>query len=89
MLGKSIIVLSAALVLGASAASAQIFRGDIMQQRMNTAQGAFAQAGGSGMRLHSTNPSHDVYDTRGSYVGSDPDPLVRLDLLRNPPGRED
>ena len=25
----------------------------------------------------STNPAHDVYDTRGWYLGSDPDPTVR------------
>jgi hypothetical protein len=25
---------------------------------------------------HSTNPGYDVYNTRGRYVGSDPDPVV-------------
>lgn len=25
----------------------------------------------------STNPGHDVFDTRGWYLGSDPDPTVR------------
>jgi hypothetical protein len=33
------------------------------------------------------NPGFNVYDTTGRYLGSDPDPLVRLDLVRNPPGR--
>jgi hypothetical protein len=29
---------------------------------------------------HSTNPANDVYDTAGRYLGSDPDPRVRMDL---------
>jgi hypothetical protein len=28
-------------------------------------------------------PSHDVYDTRGAYVGSDPDSHVRFELRRD------
>ena len=32
---------------------------------------------------HSTNPAHDVYQTNGVYVGSDPDPRVRLELARD------
>ena len=31
----------------------------------------------------------DVYDTRGEYVGSDPDPFIRSQLLRDVPGRDD
>ena len=34
----------------------------------------------------STSPRNDVYDTRGAYIGSDPDPLVR-DQLRRDPGQ--
>jgi hypothetical protein len=34
-------------------------------------------------KKHSTNPTHDVYDTRGWYVGSDPDPTVRSMLQRD------
>ena len=30
-----------------------------------------------------------VYDTRGRYIGSDPDPRVRSQLARDPPGRDD
>jgi hypothetical protein len=30
-----------------------------------------------------------VYDTRGQYIGSDPDPRVRSQLARDPPGRDD
>ena len=32
---------------------------------------------------------YSVYDTRGQYVGSDPDPRVRSELARDPPGREE
>jgi hypothetical protein len=38
---------------------------------------AYAQAG---YRAHSANPAFDVYDTNGRYVGSDPDPNVRMML---------
>jgi hypothetical protein len=34
-------------------------------------------------KQHSANPVWDVYDSRGIYVGSDPDPRVRMELLRN------
>jgi hypothetical protein len=34
-------------------------------------------------KKHSANPAWDVYDSRGIYVGSDPDPRVRMELLRN------
>ena len=29
---------------------------------------------------HSPNPAWDVYDSSGHYVGSDPDPNVRMQL---------
>jgi len=32
---------------------------------------------------HSSNPANDVYDTRGRYVGSDPDPFIRDSLARS------
>jgi hypothetical protein len=50
---------------------------------------AFAQFRLGTRRSHSTQPGYDVYDTRGHYVGSDPDPLVRAQLQRDPPGRGD
>jgi len=34
-------------------------------------------------RKHSTNPVYDVYNTRGHYVGSDPDPTVRAQIARD------
>jgi hypothetical protein len=39
--------------------------------------GALAATG----KQHSTNPAWDVYDARGKYIGSDPDPRVRMQLL--------
>jgi hypothetical protein len=34
-------------------------------------------------KKYSTNPEHDVYDTRGKYVGSDPDPFIRQMMRRD------
>ncbi len=34
-------------------------------------------------KQHSANPAWDVYDTRGQYVGSDPDPFIRDSLARD------
>jgi hypothetical protein len=35
---------------------------------------------------HSTNPTHDVYDGSGHYVGSDPDARIRHTILSDRPG---
>ena len=43
-----------------------------------TAAGALAAP-----KYYSANPRNDVYDTRGKYVGSDPDPTIRSMLLRD------
>jgi hypothetical protein len=32
--------------------------------------------------VHSSNPANDVYDIRGRYLGSDPDPFIRDSLAR-------
>jgi hypothetical protein len=45
---------------------------------LGTAAGAIAAP-----KQYSTNPAHDVYDTRGKYIGSDPDPTIRSMLLRD------
>jgi hypothetical protein len=34
-------------------------------------------------KRHSTAPSHDAYDVRSYYVGSDPDQGVRFELRRD------
>ena len=43
-----------------------------------TASGAFAA-----VKHQSVGPHHDVYDTRGGYVGTDPDANVRFELRRD------
>jgi len=43
-----------------------------------TASGALAQ------KRHGTNPTHDVFDISGKYLGSDPDPTIRSTLARDP-----
>jgi hypothetical protein len=48
-----------------------------------TATGALAAT-----KQHSSNPSFDVYNGRGVYVGSDPDSRVRFELLRDGGWRE-
>ena len=40
-------------------------------------------------RVHSFNPSNDVYDTQGNYIGSDPDVFIRNELMRDIPERGD
>jgi hypothetical protein len=45
---------------------------------LGTAAGAVAAP-----KKYSTNPAHDVFDTTGKYVGSDPDPTIRSMLLRD------
>jgi hypothetical protein len=34
-------------------------------------------------KQHSTNAANDVYDVRGQYLGSDPDPTVRAQIARD------
>jgi hypothetical protein len=51
---------------------------------------AYAQQGGiRDPRQHLGNPAYSVYDSRGEYVGADPDPFIRNDLARDPPNRND
>jgi hypothetical protein len=45
---------------------------------IGTTSGAFAAP-----KKYSTNPAHDVYDTSGKYLGSDPDPTIRSMLSRD------
>ncbi len=45
---------------------------------------AFAQRIRPDGRVHSANPGTDVYDGRGVYLGSDPDPRVRTMLQLDP-----
>lgn len=87
-----------AVVSTGSPASAQVY-GD---RWGDPALGAFAQAPLTAQqrrnlartqnpdgRIHSPNPAYDVYDTQGTYIGSDPDPFIRNELARDPPERGD
>jgi len=42
-----------------------------------------ASSGLAAPKTYSTNPAHDVFDIRGKYVGSDPDPFIRSMLGRS------
>jgi hypothetical protein len=46
---------------------------------------ALAQTTPQQREQHSVNPSYDVY-VNGQYVGSDPDPNIRLQLQRRSKG---
>lgn len=46
---------------------------------------ALAQTTPQQREQHSVNPNYDVY-LNGQYVGSDPDPNIRLQLQRRPKG---
>ena len=48
--------------------------------------GAYAQVGPyAGYSRYYRGSPYNVYDTRGWYVGSDPDPRIRDMLARDPP----
>jgi len=55
------------------------------KQRNDSAYRAFASESlaAQNQKKHSTNPAYDVYNTRGHYVGSDPDPTVRAQIARD------
>jgi len=44
----------------------------------------FALAAAAPKHRHSSNPAYDVYDTRGWYIGSDPDPTIRSMMAMDP-----
>jgi hypothetical protein len=51
--------------------------------------GAYAQQFGPYARYYGARRTpFDVYDTRGYYVGSDPDTRIRDSLARDPPNRD-
>jgi hypothetical protein len=89
----------AVIVSAGAPATAQVYNDNWSWN--DPARGAFAQApltvqqrrnlarARSDGRVHSPNPAYDVYDTDGTYLGSDPDPFIRNDLARDRPGRND
>ena len=76
------IALSVAIVLGAaSEASARVPSKHVRDTTPAWAARAMAP---SNQVRHSSNPAFEVYDSRGRYVGADPDSRIRMELLRDP-----
>jgi len=46
--------------------------------------GPASRAAATPQQRHSSNPAYDVYDTRGWYIGSDPDPTIRSMMAMDP-----
>ena len=85
MLTNSKIALSAALVLATASAALAAPKHAVRHQTAIERQapaGAYLSFGSARSAPHSPNPEWDVY-RNGRYIGSDPDPLVRLMLLRD------
>jgi hypothetical protein len=82
--------LLAALALATLVASPALAQDPPARAKARNAQntpaaGTYNQYGRTEPRSrHSTNPANDVYQPNGVYIGSDPDPHVRLELARDP-----
>ena len=78
---KKLLVTAALVTAIASPALAQ----KVQHQR----SGASAQAaqttqdGRTDARRHSANAANDVFNSAGRYIGSDSDPRIRMDMLRD------
>jgi hypothetical protein len=46
--------------------------------------GPASRAAATPKQRHSSNPAYDVYDTRGWYIGSDPDATIRSMMAMDP-----
>jgi hypothetical protein len=77
------IALSVAIVLGAASEASARVPSKHVRDTFAPAWAARAMAPSNQIR-HSGNPAFDVYDSRGHYVGADPDPRIRMELLRDP-----
>jgi hypothetical protein len=83
MSNKTQIALSALMILGTATAAAAYAPSKHHRSTFDSAATARAMATLNQVR-HSTNRTFDVYDTSGRYIGSDPDPFIRSQLLRDP-----
>jgi hypothetical protein len=83
MLTKTMIALSTAIVVAASATPA-MSASKKARHHVAAPQQAYAQFTETDRRRHSSNRAYDVY-INGRYAGSDPDPTVRAMLYRDPP----
>ena len=82
MYTNTTIALSIAVALGAASAALAKTPSKHVRDTFASAWAARAMAPSNQVR-HSSNTAFDVYDSRGHYVGSDPDPRIRMDLLRD------
>jgi hypothetical protein len=78
---KTQMALSVAIALCST--SAALAYAPSKHDRFDSAASARAMVRSNQVR-HSSNPAFDVYDTRGRYLGSDPDPFIRSQLARDP-----
>ena len=76
------IALSIAIVLGTASAALAKAPSKYVEHTFGPAATARAMVPSNQAR-HSSNPAFDVYNTQGHYVGSDPDPRIRMELLRD------
>jgi len=80
---KTQIVLSVVIALGSASAALAYAPSKHDRSMFGSTAAARAMARSKQVR-HSSNPGFDVYDTSGRYVGSDPDPFIRSQLMRDP-----
>ena len=83
MFSKTQIALSVVMVLGTATAAMAYAPSRHPRSAFDSAATARAMAPANQSR-HSSNRAFDVYDTSGRYIGSDPDPFIRSQLLRDP-----
>ena len=76
---KTLLATVALAAVVASPALAQTTRRAPVQQYPSQFEQTYGRSEG---QPRSANPSYDVYE-RGQYLGSDPDPNVRLELRRD------
>ena len=73
------VALATALASPALAQTTQQYPSPYAQQIAN---GRHAYVYPPDNHAHSANPANDVYDIRGRYIGSDPDPFIRDSMAR-------
>jgi hypothetical protein len=83
MFNKTQIALSVVMVLGAATAAVAYAPSKYHRSTFDSAATARAMAPSNQAR-RSSNRGFDVYDISGRYIGSDPDPFIRSQLLRDP-----
>jgi hypothetical protein len=83
MFGKTQVTLLIAILLGST--SAALAGTHSKHHRHNQGWTASARSVTPWKQVrHSSSPAFDVYNTRGHYIGSDPDPFIRSQLARDP-----